>query len=104
VKFSPATSKLRQWRESLNTRCFGIQPYVINLGVNFGELAGLSPAGRRFFYSGRFHQPLMHRVARLQREGRNLDIKLLAARTDHLISAAHRAHRGLERAPRRVLE
>src|SRR5580704_11261217 len=47
---------------------------------------------------------LMNRVTRFQREGRDLDIELLSAHAHHLISSAHGAHGGLERAPRGVLE
>src|SRR5207302_1571107 len=47
---------------------------------------------------------LVHRILGLQRKRCDLDIEMTAARADHLIRPPHHTHRGLERAPRRVLE
>lgn len=50
--------------------------------------------------SGRHRPHLMNGIAGFQRERRDLDIELLAAGADHLISAVHHSRRRLERTPR----
>ena len=43
-------------------------------------------------------------VGLVQREGRDLDVEVVAVLGDHLVGAAHHAGRGLQRAARGVLE
>src|ERR1039457_6895950 len=46
----------------------------------------------------------IHRVSRLQRKRRDLDIELAPVRAHHLIRTVHHPHGSLKRAPRRVFE